>query len=47
MYYLDDNDIKLMRERKLKMLDEFWMCLVCKKFFFNRMFYKYKEICSS
>ncbi|XP_065932664.1 uncharacterized protein [Magallana gigas] len=47
MHHLDDNDTKLMRERKPKTPDELRMCLACKKFFSNRTFYKHKETCSS
>nr|XP_034316182.1 uncharacterized protein LOC117685768 isoform X2 [Crassostrea gigas] len=36
MHHLDDNDTKLMRERKPKTPDELRMCLACKKFFFQQ-----------
>lgn len=44
MHHLDDNDTKLMRERKPKTPDELRMCLACKKFFSNRTFYNTKKL---
>ncbi|XP_062576294.1 uncharacterized protein LOC134238193 isoform X2 [Saccostrea cucullata] len=45
--HLNENDAKLMRERKPKTPDELRMCLECKKFFSNRTFYKHKDVCKS
>ena len=40
------DDTELMREGKPSKADELRMCLVCRRFFSNKTFYKHKKGCS-